>query len=223
MTDKQIKINGCDVSGCVNFRPDIDTSETSYINACSIGLWQRWYSNLEPNCTMSCNCEDNPNCYYKQFKRSEAQCETMFVTHTDLEKKVKDLEVRVHDLRQLRVLDSEARERLNKQIDKLSLENDLLKKRNKLEFDETLLQYSNTIEDLQEQLKDSVMQKCPQCGETYLNPVGTKLYEALIEIKELVQSDYCTEIGSCEFCAEIGNCLNRKILHKISECEGNNE
>ena len=67
------------------------------------------------------------------------------------------------------------------------------------------------------------MQKCPQCGETYLNPVGAKLYETLIEIKELVQSDYCTEIGSCEFCAEIGNCLNRKILHKISECEGNNE
>ena len=92
-----------------------------------------------------------------------------------------------------------------------------LKKQIKYEFDETLLQYSNTIEDLQKQLKDSVMQKCPQCGETYLNPVGAKLYEALIEIKELVQSDYCTEIGSCEFCAEIGNCLNRKILHKISE------
>ena len=85
------------------------------------------------------------------------------------------------------------------------------------EFDEILLQYSNTLEDLQEQLKDSVMQKCPQCGEIYLNPVGAKLYETLIEIKELVQSDYCTEIGSCEFCAEIGNCLNRKILHKISE------
>lgn len=159
----------------------------------------------------------------EQLKRSEAQCEAMFVTHTDLEKKVKDLETRVHDLRQLRVLDSEARERLNKQIDKLNTENDLLKRRNKLEFDETLLQYSNTIEDLQKQLKDSVMQKCPQCGETYLNPVGAKLYETLIEIKELVQSDYCTEIGSCEFCAEIGNCLNRKILHKISECEGNNE
>jgi hypothetical protein len=92
-----------------------------------------------------------------------------------------------------------------------------LKKQIKFEFDETLLQYSNTIEDLQKQLKDSVMQKCPQCGETYLNPIGAKLYKALIEIKELVQSDYCTEIGSCEFCAEIGNCLNKKILHKISE------
>lgn len=106
---------------------------------------------------------------------------------------------------------------LGEQLDQLKTENDSLKRQLQFEFDETLLQYSNTIEDLQKQLKDSVMQKCPQCGETYLNPVGAKLYEALIEIKELVQSDYCTEIGSCEFCAEIGNCLNRKILHKISE------
>ena len=50
-----------------------------------------------------------------------------------------------------------------------------------------------------------------------------KLKQTLTEIKELIQSDYCTEIGSCEFCAEIGNCLNRKILQKISECEGNDE
>ena len=45
------------------------------------------------------------------------------------------------------------------------------------------------------------------------------LLQTLAEIKELIQSDYCTEIGSCEFCAEIGDCLNRKILQKISECE----
>lgn len=50
-----------------------------------------------------------------------------------------------------------------------------------------------------------------------------KLKQTLIEIKELIQSDYCTEIGSCEFCAEIGDCLNRKILQKISECEVENE
>ena len=77
MTDKQIIIDGIDVSGCVNFRPDTDTSETSYINACSIGLWQRWYSNLEPSCIISCNCKDNPNCYYKQLKRKEQECEEL--------------------------------------------------------------------------------------------------------------------------------------------------
>ena len=46
-----------------------------------------------------------------------------------------------------------------------------------------------------------------------------KLKNCLTEIKEFIQSDYCTEIASCEFCAETGNCLNRKILQKISEVE----
>ena len=50
-----------------------------------------------------------------------------------------------------------------------------------------------------------------------------KLSKTLTEIKEIIQSDYCTEIGSCEFCAEIGNCLNRKILQKINECEAKYE
>lgn len=172
MTDKQINYEQNSV-----IIDDIDVSECVYYKA--TGKYD------------SCGyyCEQNPNCYYKQLKRSEAQCEGMFVSHTDLEKKYKTLEE----------------------------ENRSLKKQLQFEFDETLLQYSNTIEDLQKQLNNTVMQKCPQCGEVYLNPVGAKLYEALIEIKELVQSDYCTEIGSCEFCAEIGNCLNRKILHKISE------
>ena len=50
-----------------------------------------------------------------------------------------------------------------------------------------------------------------------------KLSKTLTEIKEIIQSVYCTEIGSCEFCAEIGNCLNRKILQKINECEAKYE
>ena len=52
-----------------------------------------------------------------------------------------------------------------------------------------------------------------------LKAENEKLEQTLTEIKEFIQSDYCTEIASCEFCAEVGNCLNRKILQKISECE----
>ena len=44
-----------------------------------------------------------------------------------------------------------------------------------------------------------------------------KLSKTLAEIKELIQSEYCIEIGSCAFCDETGDCLNRKILQKISE------
>ena len=81
---------------------------------------------------------------------------------------------------------------------------DEVKKNNELEeqFDQLKSENKHLNDLLNQALKD-----CEKARET------------LTEIKELIQSDYCTEIGSCEFCAEIGNCLNRKILQKISEVE----
>ena len=70
------------------------------------------------------------------------------------------------------------------------------------------------IKDLKDSLKRTICQ-----SECYKHKEADKLKQILIEIKEFIQSDYCTEIASCEFCAEAGNCLNRKILQKISECE----
>lgn len=73
MTDKQI-IDGVDVSEC----------EYYFDKKCrcmDASIMQDFY--LCPQ------CNSNPNCYYKQYKRSEAQCEGMFVTHTDLEMKYK--------------------------------------------------------------------------------------------------------------------------------------
>lgn len=55
---KKIIIDGVDVSGCCwcNFEPD-----------------------TEPYCEINdgedLGCEDNPNCYYKQLKRKEQECE----------------------------------------------------------------------------------------------------------------------------------------------------
>lgn len=34
-----------------------------------------------------------------------------------------------------------------------------------------------------EELKKGVLERCPNCGEEYLNPVGTELYEELNELK----------------------------------------
>lgn len=54
MTDKQIIIDGVDVSGCIN-RNDLKfASYNCYLNG-------------------GCQCKDNPNCYYKQFKRKERE------------------------------------------------------------------------------------------------------------------------------------------------------
>ena len=77
MINKQIIIDGCNVSGCCQYMPrymedyDIDT-----LDYCGY--------HFKP-----CKDVDVKYCYYKQLKRSEAQCEAMFVSHTDLEKKYK--------------------------------------------------------------------------------------------------------------------------------------
>lgn len=58
MTDKQVMIDGVDVSGCECYIP-----------------------NIEMNCILhplqSDACKNNPNCYYKQFKAKEQECEEL--------------------------------------------------------------------------------------------------------------------------------------------------
>lgn len=58
MADKEIIINGVDVSEC---------------------CWCDFEPNAEPYCRINdgedLNCEDNPNCYFKQLKRAEQKLE----------------------------------------------------------------------------------------------------------------------------------------------------
>ena len=61
MTNKQIIIDGCDVSGCEWIREVGLDSE--YICTCN-----------SPNKT-SGYCKDNPNCHYKNWQRKEQECE----------------------------------------------------------------------------------------------------------------------------------------------------
>lgn len=66
MTDKQIIVDGVDVSGCIN-RNDLKfASYNCYLNG-------------------GCQCKDNPNCYYKQFKRKEQECNKYKQTLTEIE------------------------------------------------------------------------------------------------------------------------------------------
>lgn len=63
MTDKQIIINGVDVSGC------------------------EWFGQIDLDINIICNsnspkkcsgyCKDNPNCYYKQLAREKKKCEEL--------------------------------------------------------------------------------------------------------------------------------------------------
>ena len=65
MTDKQIIIDGIDVSGCSY--GEIEKS----IFKCSCEYNVR---------SASMFCKDNPNCYYKQYKRKEQECEELKAT-----------------------------------------------------------------------------------------------------------------------------------------------
>lgn len=108
---------------------------------------------------------------------------------------------------------------LAEQLDQLEEENRSLKKQLQFEFDETLLQYSNTIEDLQKQLNNTVMQECPQCGEVYLNPVGCELHEENQQLKAENKTQKETIDGFLTILDKLGksNIKLRETLIEIKE------
>ena len=101
---------------------------------------------------------------------------------------------------------------LIQEYDKLKAENEKYSL-----FIEKLLDYAGLECDSEEQAMRTLSDLASQINKARW--IIDRYKQTLTEIKELIQSDYCTEIGSCEFCAEVGNCLNRKILQKISEVE----
>lgn len=95
MTDKQIIIDGVDVSGCEYFEDEecLNPSETVV------------------------NCEASPNCYYKQLKAKEQECEELKIYIESNEQQVKEVETLVMD-----------NDRLINELDLLKAENEELKK-----------------------------------------------------------------------------------------------
>ena len=61
MTDKQIIIDGVDVSGCKKYEHEIVKCNATLKNMCF--------------CGGRCTDEKNANCYFKQLKRKEQECE----------------------------------------------------------------------------------------------------------------------------------------------------
>lgn len=45
------------------------------------------------------------------------------------------------------------------------------------------VQKKECLEQECEEFKNTVMKKCPQCGEVYLNPIGCELYEQINQLK----------------------------------------
>lgn len=76
--NKPIMIDGVDVNRCKLYRDEISfVGGEIYTDVCSIWIWQRDYSGLEPSCVMKCHCKDNPNCLFKQLARKTQECEEL--------------------------------------------------------------------------------------------------------------------------------------------------
>ena len=70
MTDKQIIINGVDVSGCKKYEHEIVRCNATLKNMCF--------------CGGRCTDEKNANCYFKQLKRKEQECKKLKQTLAEI-------------------------------------------------------------------------------------------------------------------------------------------
>ena len=69
MTDKQIIIDGVDVSKCGHY----------HYGKCEID-YDEWNNEI----IRYNECQNNPNCYYKQLKREKQECERLKQTLTEI-------------------------------------------------------------------------------------------------------------------------------------------
>ena len=106
MTDKQIIIDGVDVSKCKYFDCDSKKCKAEY-------YVRHGYEIVEYD-----SCRENPNCYYKQLKRKEQECEEL---KEDVERwksnfngKVSAIEELLHQLDQLKAENEELRRSITK-------------------------------------------------------------------------------------------------------------
>lgn len=69
MEEKQIMIDGVDVNKCKHIQVAYPKNEKEYFVFC-----KAFYLENEDD---FCDCTEEPNCYYKQLKRKEQECEQL--------------------------------------------------------------------------------------------------------------------------------------------------
>ena len=229
MTDKQIPIDGIDVSGCINY--------TDELKDCSCRLT---YAPFRYRF-----CEQNPNCYYKQLKLKEQECEELKKDlHQNFEEKDKLnliidrlLEASGCDINTASAEDFEdvyENMRYEKQqIDQLNSENESLK--------DSLKMFSSTLDwALKSQVglyKRQIDSSVPDDWEyeevlVLVEQYIEKIKQTLAEIKEIAEVEIeCKTYEIENDCFNETRCkaLNehidfiKQILQKISECEVEND
>ena len=218
MTDKQIIIDGVDVSGCDFYDKNkkycltLKMDTRGFKNpSCFNGDFQKCIqdSKVCPNTF----CDNNPNCYYKQLKRKEQECESLGHTYLETNELLQDK---------------------TKALTNLKSENDVLKTMLKdLSYENQKFCYQ--IEEQTKQLepfKDEYFKGLDNVSIAKLakksiriTAENSKLEQTLIEIKEICNSVENIENINSLYDAKLSGMYLQanKILQKISECEVKNE
>ena len=87
MTDKQIIIDGVDISKCKHYDEVFNYCDQSYLGE----------GGLLKNTKNPKRCECSPNCYYKQLKRKEQECEELKVENKKLKEELLDLKLQIEE------------------------------------------------------------------------------------------------------------------------------
>lgn len=210
MTDKQIIIDGVDVSGCKYI--DIENFEPPICHCVS----QR------DECEMP--CEDNKDCHYKQLKRKEQELQKAMDNYVQLDlQRVKEYNELV-DLYKYKEQECDELKR-----EKRNFYNFLTNKYNYGSFRPmwgTYLLRRFFKEDLGDffdeksyEMVDTLEEKEKQLDQ--LKAENEKLEQTLAEIKEIVeqQCNICEELTHIDEYKDCKKCWQGKILQKISESE----
>lgn len=115
MTDKQIIKDNIDISKCKHYDEEFDYCDQSYLGE----------GGLLKNTKNPKRCEYSPNCYYKQLKRKEQECDMLKKEKAEIKKYLgishKTILERLEELTDFRDKDRE-------ELDQLKVENEELKK-----------------------------------------------------------------------------------------------
>lgn len=184
MTDKQIIIDGVDVSGCVFY---------GFSNLNNHLCTSKEFSKID--CTY---CNDNPNCYYKQLKVKEQECEEL---KDNLPNAITRL---MGELDQLKA-ELEQEKAWHKTSDEISKVNS--------EYTAKLQAENKELKEELEELKEE---------NEYNEANAIEFKQTLTEIKEIAEkhAPRCNDNADCGFECDACHLSDLKqILNKISEVE----
>ena len=170
MTDKEIIIDGVNVTGCEHFW---NIRDAEGLKICKINFDNNYFSNGIP---CGERCSKHPNCYYKQLQRKEQECEEY---KAQTKKYLADYYEENKKCEELK--------KYKKAVDKLAGMQVILTNEEKMPMlyentkDLKLKQLSKILTDIKE-IAEREIKRAPD-GETFLRPEIKKILQKISEVE----------------------------------------